>query len=49
MEKRIENAMKKLNINRKGAYTVRELENIARESKCDMLYVMMYLRYGEVF
>lgn len=47
MKKRIENAMKKLNIERKDVYTVGEMNQIANEAKCDLYRVMYYLRFGK--
>lgn len=48
LEKAISKAIKTLNINRSGLYSVKALESIAHEAKCDTFYVMMYLRYGHI-
>lgn len=48
LEKAIKTAIKTLNIERTGMYSVKALDDIAREAKCDSFYVMMYLRYGQI-
>lgn len=44
---RIKEAMKKLGIRKKSMYTIKELENISKEAKCEMYEVMRYLSYGK--
>ena len=48
LAERIKRAMQDKGIKRKGEYTIMELEELAREVGCDMLYIMEYLRYGTV-
>ncbi|MBQ9613784.1 MAG: hypothetical protein IJV14_14540 [Lachnospiraceae bacterium] len=46
-KKRIADAIKDLGITRKDMYTAKELNDIAKEAKCNVLDVMHYLRYGK--
>lgn len=45
-EERIEEALKKLHLETENIFSVRDLNDIARESHCADIDVMMYLRYG---
>lgn len=48
LEKKIKNAIDTLAVERSGLYSVKNLEKIANEAKCDTYYVMMFLRYGQI-
>jgi len=45
MNKRIKEAIEKLQIAKKDMYTAKELEDISKTAKCSMLDVMYYLRF----
>ena len=48
-ENEIRQAMRRLAVERKSTYTAKELNDIAKEAKLDMIDVMCFLKYGKVY
>ncbi len=42
----IKEVVKKMNLENQKIFTIKEMETIAKEAKCDLIDVMRYLRFG---
>lgn len=45
MKKRIETTLKLLQLEKETVFTMKQLKEIAKKSKCDLYQVMYYLRF----